>query len=186
MGVARCRAAGTRLKDGRVLTTGGAMTDKSATATAEVFEPGVGRWRPVASMWKARNGHAQVLLNDGRVLVVGGEGAERSAETYDPRRDCWSETPELAVARSRPGIVRLLDGRVMVVGSDATSDATVEIYNPGRNRWSRVADIPNDRGRPIMAVLDNGHVLVAGGGTSAVDLYDPAADRWIVGPPLEE
>ena len=34
-----------------------------------------GRWKPVGALSQARDGHTATLLNDGRVLIVGGIGS---------------------------------------------------------------------------------------------------------------
>jgi len=57
----------TALSDGRVLLAGG-----SGLATAEVFNPDFNVWTTAAPMATERRAASAVLLNDGRVLAVGG------------------------------------------------------------------------------------------------------------------
>lgn len=100
----------TRLRDGRVLLTGGFESDQ-VVATAQVFtlapSGAGGDWRPVAPMRRARLNHAAVLLEDGRVLAAGGCGPEAlsSAEAYDPARDRWVDAGRLSTPRCRPQAV---------------------------------------------------------------------------------
>jgi WD40 repeat protein len=82
MGTARAAHTATLLKDGRVLVNGGAtfvtrggLRHLSATATAELFDPASGSFSPTGSMGTARKYHTATLLNDGKVLVVGGQDA---------------------------------------------------------------------------------------------------------------
>jgi N-acetylneuraminic acid mutarotase len=86
----------TLLADGTVLVTGGGYTaDGSPLASAELYDPGSGRWTATASMTVGRVAQTATLLPDGRVLVAGGDmsgGSDldgdpvdiASAELYDP------------------------------------------------------------------------------------------------------
>jgi N-acetylneuraminic acid mutarotase len=79
----------TLLPDGTVLVAGGddgTGTD-GAYASAELYDPAAGAWTATASMNAARIGHTSTLLDDGRVLVAGGAGADGGdlpTEIYDP------------------------------------------------------------------------------------------------------
>jgi hypothetical protein len=105
-----------RLLDGRVLTTGGSRGNATA---AEIYVPATRSWQPAASLnWhRSQAPWGSVLLADGRVLVVGGNGTLRFAETWDPAAGFWTNTGLLANARTNSfGLVRLRDGRVLVDG----------------------------------------------------------------------
>lgn len=88
----RMQHRATLLADGRVLVTGGfdqnCDSPSETVASAELYRPGVFEFLPAASMTQARKDHEAVLLNDGRVLVVGGttgSGAPlASAEVWAP------------------------------------------------------------------------------------------------------
>ena len=74
----------TSMKDGTVLVAGG--VDASGgwlanLAAAEIFDPTKGTFTPVGTMAHARVGHTATLLNDGRVLVVGGRDLDDSLTT---------------------------------------------------------------------------------------------------------
>jgi hypothetical protein len=80
----------TLLQDGRVLilgaSTNGAVPHGAAT-TAQLYDPKTGTFAPTAPMTVARSGPAVALLNDGRVLVAGGDGQHAylsSAELFVP------------------------------------------------------------------------------------------------------
>ncbi|MDD9994707.1 MAG: hypothetical protein OXS35_03040, partial [Dehalococcoidia bacterium] len=71
----------TRMNDGRVLVTGGRGRSGAGGGyttppgdTAEIFDPETGDWTATAPLPSAREEHRAVLLEDGRVLVTGGEG----------------------------------------------------------------------------------------------------------------
>ena len=66
----------TLLPDGRVLIAGGLWSDGHQgriLSSTETFDPATGQYRAIGSMGARRSGHTATLLNDGRVLIVGGE-----------------------------------------------------------------------------------------------------------------
>ncbi len=67
------------LKDGRVLITGGywckgsgGKCNEVAPKSAEIYDPKIGKFIRTGDMNFGRTYHSSILLNDGRVLVVGG------------------------------------------------------------------------------------------------------------------
>lgn len=140
----------------------------------------------VGDMQVAHSGAAATRLQDGRVLVVGGQsGAGLSciadAEIYDPATKTFSATAPLSVARCTPTAITLPDGRVLVLGPEGTSSNSTtysaEIYDPKTGTFgSKIANLP-----PLAAsaLLPDGRVLLAGGvlsgstGTTSAVLLDP-------------
>jgi hypothetical protein len=82
-----------------------------------------GTWSPTGPMVSGRMQHGQVVLNDGRVLIVGGAtGAEstilNTAEIFDPATLSFTQ---LTATMSEPrrsifSIVTMRDGRVLIAG----------------------------------------------------------------------
>jgi hypothetical protein len=75
------------LADGRVLITGGygyegTRRDHPAHPAPEVWDPVSGTFSPAGSLAVDREGHTATLLDDGRVLLVG--GVRRSPDRDDP------------------------------------------------------------------------------------------------------
>lgn len=72
----------------QVLLSGGRSAGTEVLATAELYQPGSGSFRPAGSMTVARAGHTATLLQDGRLMIVGGQdssgGFLGSAELYLP------------------------------------------------------------------------------------------------------
>ena len=72
-------------------------------------------------MSQARYGHSAVLLDDGRVLVAGGNISSfitktPNAEIYDPATDTWSSTGAMSTPRAPAfGMEKLSDGRVVAL-----------------------------------------------------------------------
>jgi Kelch motif protein len=94
------------------------LLDNGATA-AEIYVPATRSWQPAASLnWSRHTAPwGSVLLADGRVLVVGGNGNLKRAEVWDPAAGFWTNTGPLANARTNSfGLVRLDDGRVLLDG----------------------------------------------------------------------
>jgi hypothetical protein len=66
------------LGDGRILVSGGEDLRggaRTSLTSAEVFDPHSGRWHPAAAMRCPRRDAAQLTLDDGTVLVLGGDTA---------------------------------------------------------------------------------------------------------------
>ncbi|MHC4779597.1 MAG: Ig-like domain-containing protein, partial [Planctomycetota bacterium] len=96
--IPRARHTATRLTDGRVIAIGGESVVGFGTVerTAEIFDPATLQWTMSASnsglgMYFERAGHTAQLLDNGKILVVGGtqDGfqALNTAEIYDPLSD---------------------------------------------------------------------------------------------------
>ena len=84
----RSNHTATLLNDGFVLVTGGmaplnALGNPAALGNSELYNPGSRTFGPTAAMTAPRDQHTATLLNDGTVLVVGGESqAAQTAERY--------------------------------------------------------------------------------------------------------
>jgi len=143
----------TLLKNGKVLIAGG-MNDffspAGRTAAAELYDPTTGAFTATSSMQSARDAHAAVLLNDGRVLIVGGDGATcngnfcefagslATAELYARSSGTFSAAGEMNVPRTGPQTVLLRTGDVLIIGGVdywgigclKGTVASVELYHP--------------------------------------------------------
>jgi len=141
---ARLFPTATRLVSGQILVAGGLQLSGSAgvtLASAELYDPVIGRFTPVGSMAGGRAGATATLLADGRVLIAGGavvtsstNTALASAELYDPRTAIFTLTGALATPREGQTATRLADGSVLLVGGagDAATNgpakATAELF----------------------------------------------------------
>ena len=162
----------------------------------------------------ARQHHTATLLSDGRVLVVGGRGADglstlTSCELFDPKKNKWAACAPLTTARSHHAATALDDGRVLVTGgttnetvrSDGDAGSTgqnrfvalaaVEVYDPKKNTWLTVAPMTDARNGHTATLLLDGTVLVVGGAReqrlhlTSVERFDPKANTWKVEKPLD-
>jgi N-acetylneuraminic acid mutarotase len=154
-------------------------------------------WITTGSLAEARRGFTTTLLQDGRVLAVGGDSGTGltlgSAELYDPVTGTWAATGGLATARQRHAAARLGSGQVLVVGGQDGSwntTASAERYDPATGTWSSASSLAFARVSHSANLLGDGRVLVAGGyGASYTDLseaevYDPATDTWTLTGPM--
>ena len=188
----------TALPDGLVLVTGGFPAEgRAPLASAEVYDPGAGRWASVGRMRVARGGHAAAPLEGGRVLVAGGwigPGTfTPSTEIFDPATGRFGPGPTLPEAVLGLAATALADGSVLLTGGESRpSRATrlaVRVLPDGTLR--RVGPLLTGRFKHAVVTLPSGEALVIGGTTDDRDLladtevFDPATDRFRPGPRLQ-
>ena len=151
-------------------------------------------WFPTGNLNTARVSHTATLLQNGKVLVVGGwdngNNVLDSAELYDPVTGVWSVTGRLNKPRTDHTATLLPDGRVLVVAGDTGNTpldffrrgGTVELYDPSTGTWSLTGSLNVARCCHSATLLQTGKVLVAGGfdldTVKSAELYDPATGMW--------
>ena len=147
-----------------LLTSSGGDGDSPTTTL-----PPVGSWRQAPALATIRGTTTAVVMQDGKVLVVGGGvGAIpiKDAEVFDAQAGSWKATGALNEARRGHAAALLDDGRVIVAGgrdADGEPMASVEIYNPTSGTWSPGPPMPIGRIGHSLTTLADGRVLVAGG-----------------------
>src|SRR5689334_11254197 len=83
----------------------------------------------------ARRGHTATLLQDGKILIVGGDnqnGIVGQAEIFDSMTNTSAPGPSLTTARTDHAAIALSDGRVLVLGgrNEGGLLTSSEIYDP--------------------------------------------------------
>lgn len=145
----RANHAATQLSDDAVLVTGGSGGERGdfSLASAEIFDARAGTWTTVGAMGGTRTGHTATRLDDGRVLVAGGESVQRgsrrsltSAEVFDFDLGAtgeWRSAGDMSCPRSEHSAVLLGDGSVLVAAGDAAfpgqapmAQSCVDRYQP--------------------------------------------------------
>ena len=182
-------ARATLLNNGDVLITGGADHDSPGGVTsAELFRESSMTFQALTPMHFARVAHTATLLQDGRVLIVGGRGdrVNAVAEIYDPETKRFIETGSLATARYKHTAGLLPDGRVLIAGGSDKRDwsgnlNSAEIYDPKTGRFTLAAPMNDSRFKlpEEAAPLPSGKLLVAGG-NKTVEVFDPATGKFSV------
>jgi Galactose oxidase, central domain/Kelch motif len=137
------------------------------------------------TMTTTREHHTSTLLNDGTVLIAGGEngnGTNSSAEIYNPVTKEFAATETgMTAGRTSHTATLLNDGTVLIAGGyngDGTH-ASAEIYDPvAKTFTATAAGMTTARAFQTATLLPNGLVLIAGGengnGTHAgAELYNP-------------
>jgi Bacterial Ig-like domain (group 3)/Kelch motif len=148
----------------------------------------VNSWLSAGNMSVARAGAATVLLQDGRLLITGGNGASgalASTEILDPSNG-FTAGPPMSIARSNHVAVLLLDGRVLVAGgTDASGRASqsAELFDPVANSWSASGPLMVGRSGATATLLPSGQVLIAGGtangaALASLELFDPNSNTF--------
>ena len=181
------------LNDGRALSIGGRAKGGTRTPillTAETWDPIADEWSRTGEMQEKREVFSGHLLEDGRVIVLGGADNRHepldSTEIWDPSTGTWSEGPDMEKNRWRHASVKLNDGRVLVVGGmDLRLYSEGEIFDPLTNEFTSIAKMSEGRARQAMTVMQDGRVLVTGGGsdtkppfTASAEVYDAENDSW--------
>ena len=114
-------------------------TNVNSQSNAELYDPATNTWTVAASMNNARQGATATLLNNGQVLVAGGNIASMtlsSTELYDPTTNTWTVTASMNQGRSFLGATLLNNGRVFVAGGFSSNGGHVfpaELYDPTTN-----------------------------------------------------
>jgi len=158
-------------------------------------------WTAVKSMRAPRFRHTATLLQDGRVLVVGGMDSINTslsvvtAEIYDPVTDAWASAAPMPASRSMHQAVLLSSGKVLIFAGLANDDTrlgysgwpttTCFLYDPASDTWTTVGSLTTARLYSAAALLPNGKVLVVGGGDNetlvglaSAELFDPTTGQW--------
>jgi hypothetical protein len=183
MSTPRRAFAASLLGDGRVLVSGG--LDGSAAPlqsldSAEIYDPTTRTWVAVGPLGMARSGHSSTLLEDGRVLVAGGEapgGALDSTELFDPDSGEWTPGPSMPTARVHHAAVRLTDGDVLVAGGDDTGlPARLDVTSFA---WSSAGRLFASEPGATLTALRDGEALLVGPNTPSAQRYQPGRNRWV-------
>ena len=187
-------ATATLLADGRVLIVGGYVGGYGSTtwlSSAEVYDPGTGQFRPTGSMTTLRMpaSYTATLLQDGRVLVVGGQSdgtaTLATAELYDPKTGTFSRTGSMATARGAHTAALLDDGRVLIAGGVNTPGVGYVQPRLVANE-AEAAPLPRrfamvSLGGPRAAATGGPGIVGATGPSTwltSAELYDPSTGKF--------
>ena len=175
------------------ITIANASSSARATVSLSIAQT-PDTWYSSAHFEMERKNHTATLLDDGKVLIVGGLGPggeprERS-EVYDPSLDQWvALDPPTTGARVYHTATKLTDGKVLIAGGEDRLNTTyyksVDIYDSALDqKWQTARDMIDKRSNFTATLLNNGTVLVVGGNCglgcalSTAEIYDPASDTW--------
>ena len=179
------------LNDGRVFVPPTAFA--TVAVGPQILDPNTGVWTATAPTIYGRLGAAATVLNDGRVLVTGGQASLNTAEIYNPVTDQWSlTTAPLLVGRYFHRATKLADGRVLLTGgciqlACAAATAVAEIYDPTTDSFVAAGSGRAVRTFHGATLMNSGKILITGGYTNTgtgyaatAEIYDPATNTWTV------
>lgn len=206
LGVARASHTATLMSNGCVLATGGNVAVSTSAApvptnSALIYNPATGAWAaPVGAqttLLTARFNHTATLLNDGRVLICGGQnavgtalpggggGTTGSCEFYTPTsctNGTFTAAPDMLLARYNHTATLLKDGRVWFAGGRnpaivATGGylPTTERFDPASNAFQSASPLIEARAYHTATLMGDGKALVVGG----YNLRDVLANKGI-------
>ena len=146
-----------------------------------------GTWQATGNLSNARAGASAALLQDGRILITGGNsgtgaGPQTSADLFNTDGTISAALP-MTNARSGHISVTLQNGKVLVAGgitAGGSATSTAEVFDPIANSWTPMGLGMNEaRSGATAALLLDGRVIIAGGqnGTaisSTIEIFNPA------------
>lgn len=179
--------------DGRIYAAGGAgLVDPRDDF--DVYDPAAGRWSPRPAL---PNGLERFAMSEagGRLYIAGGYSAESGAEpiaavwSYDPQANIWRSEPEMPGAKASFAMLSH-EGRLFAFGGEDGAPGLF-VHDPETLEWSALPAPAAINRRGAAAVKSGDLFFLIGGAragqvTARVDIYDPAAGEWRVGPDLPE
>jgi hypothetical protein len=203
MAALRYAHTATLLLSGKVLVAGGYGSGFDCSdlgtptqSSAELYDPSNGTFTGGGSMVVARGWHTATLLQDGRVLLVGGAAVGgqhfafgqglQSAEIYNPITGAFTSTGNLSMPLYDHTATLLSNGRVLITGGMDTTDpnlpittAAAEIYDPATGVFTTISRMNDARARHSATLLASGRVLITGGsGLATAEIFDPASNSF--------
>ncbi len=184
----------TTLDDGDVLVVGGMQFGASidfigTVAKAERYDHKTRTWKS-AGVGEARVRHTATLLDDGRVLLAGGQVFDAKVGNWrlavDELWDAGTFTAagHLLEQRTDHTAVRLDDGRVLLAGGSDMNGATIdgaELWDPATGAWEHAGALNAARLYHAMVALPGGAAAVIGGvGAPKIERWDPATRAWTI------
>jgi hypothetical protein len=152
------------------------------------------RFRLTGNLINARNSFTATVLQNGKVLIVGGTGPGGSlvsqCEIYDPTAGTFTKTGNLNIPRLAHTATLLTNGMVLIAGglvSDGsgalTESASAELYDPNAGTFSGTGSLSQARKNHTATLLGNALVLIAGGqglngDPATAELYDSATNSF--------
>ena len=194
---------GTSMAASKVLIAGGVDGSGNYLTSAELYGIFSGSFSSTGSMHSPHLYGSITVLNDGTVLVAGGDdksGSTTAAEIYQPSTGEWSTVGPLNVSRDMDTAVLLsspnpkINGQVLVCGGTTyvaktgseTYLKSCEVYNPTTQGFTLVTKKMKEARAGLTGnLLGDGTVLLAGGNETGnhgtAEIFTPASSGPVAG-----
>jgi hypothetical protein len=172
--------------------------------SADLYDPVANAFTRIsAGMSFVHSSGTATLLQDGQVLIAGGETA--GADRFDPTlvNPSYGNTPgsfvmspllTMSTQRTRHTATLLASGKVLITGGYGQGEgflapgqilASAEIYDPAAGAFTAAGTMTAARAGHTATLLPDGRVLLAGGYNSSgpvgsAELYDPSSGSFSV------
>jgi len=195
---------------GKILLAGGEDRDNGVVslASTELYDPASNKFAVGPTMNASRYAHTATIIasgpNAGKILLAGGfntgDGPLISTELYDPAANKFAVGPTINAARFGHTATSIASGpnagKILLAGGFDSNDslASTEIYNPATNKFAVGPTLNAARRFHTATVIASGpnagKILLAGGLNNkgpllSTELYDPAANKFVVGPDMK-
>jgi len=168
----RINHTATLLNDGQVLVAGGydgGSFPLAVLSSADIYDPATGTFAPTGSLSMVRSGHAATLLNNGQVLVSGGDditGAGAStADLYTPAVLTPANLVSIAVTPTAPTLSPGTTQQFIATGTFSDSSKQVLQSVTWSSSSTVIATISND-------ATNQGTALAVAAGSSTITASD--------------
>ncbi|MFN8513509.1 MAG: kelch repeat-containing protein [Chloroflexia bacterium] len=162
--------------------------------SAERLNLATGVWQATGPLQRPSTHHDALLLDDGRVAIVGGDSPEIAL--YDPRANGFGAAAPSPLGPEPQGVGPAFRGIILVTGEIlVVTVAHAALYNPRLDSWRMTAP-KAVRAFGGLVRLHDGRVMALGGmqqlapdyfaASNVVGIYDPASDQWEFGPLLRD
>ena len=191
MANARARHTAVLATNGTVFAAGG-DGGSGPIAAAEVYDPGSNTWTATPPMQIARMQHVSAALQNGNVIVAGGQIPQQlftaDSVLYDLGSNIWRSAGHLSEPKAEPSCTILGDNTVLVAGGRGLSGvplSSADVYDQSLNAWRAAAPMSAGRFGHGAALMVDGTVLVhagnvAGAAGATADnsaaTYDPGSN----------
>lgn len=183
-----------KLKDGRILVTGGRGKEARILAFSEIFDLRTNAWISVGSMKNERYYHRATLASNGRVIVTGGinlSGPLASVEIFDPENYKWMQAAPMLSSRREHVAIEAQPGLIVVAGGGNPHVPRVtrtEHLSLMDGQWREGPELPTGLANATVSErLPDGTVFAIGGyaddgnASNTVQQFVPATSSWKLG-----
>ncbi|MGC8875409.1 MAG: Kelch repeat-containing protein, partial [Chloroflexia bacterium] len=170
----------------RIYVPGGKNAQGNPVVVTEVYDVGLGRWRPAASLPRPLAGYALVAF-EGRIFLFGGWDGTRYRDEilrYTPEDDRWDEVGRLPFLWGEGSAV-LTDDHILLIGGPNEGTTPPSLLEFGTDLASPTQhplppEVIGNRYRAVALTSDLIYLLVEAGDESSPTIwqYRHRIGRW--------